>query len=349
MTYGLSYTVIPMYIGEIASDKYRGAMTILLTIMMKTGVLLAYVVGPYVSIRTMAWLSMIPPAMFLITIKWIPETPYYQLGRNRDEESFATLSKLRGHEYVNAELQMMSNAVRKSEDNNGTFKELFYTRGSRKALIILMGLTSIQILCGSQAIIAYVETIFSKVGTQLDASEVSIIFGSVQLASAAFAASIVDSIGRRPLLMTSVTGTAVCNATVGIFFLLEKLQIDVSSITWLPVLAMMSFIFFYVIGLSTVLFAVLGEIFPKNLKSVAGAVYTINSSILSFTVSKLFQVVSDGWGSDVTFLGFAFFGFLFVPFVWFIVPETKGKPLDSILEKLNSKNSKTMSTKELII
>lgn len=341
LTYGLCYTVVPIYLGEIASDRVRGALTIILTIMMKLGVLLAYVIGPYVAFRVLPWINLIAPICFMISIYWLPETPYYLLSKNNPVQAQANLVRLRGHGEVHAELDMMSTAVMKAKDNNGTFRELLYTRGSRRAVIIILGLASIQILCGSQAIIAYSETIFTKVGSELTPSTITIIFGSVQLVAAGFSASVVDLIGRRPLLLVSVAGTVVCNFLVGLFFYLERQGVDIKQLAWLPILAMMVFIICYVVGMATVIFALLGEIFPTNLKSVAGAVYTITSSAFSFGVHKMFQVVSDGVGSDASFWAFALFGLLFMPFIWFMVPETKGKPLDDILVELNAKKSKS--------
>lgn len=195
-------------------------------------------------------------------------------------------------------------------------------------------------LPGSQAIIVYSETIFKRVGSTLGASESTIILGVVQLVSAAVSSTIVDLVGRRPLLLTSVIGAAICNTIVGLYFFLERMEVDVSGIALMPMLAIMIFIVTYTIGMATVTFTLLGEIFPKNLKSVAGPVFTITAGIISFIVAKLFQIVSDDLGSDYTFWGFAIFTYMFIPFIWFLIPETKGKPLDVILDEINMRSHK---------
>ncbi len=118
------------------------------------------------------------------------------------------------------------------------------------------------------------------------------------------------------------------------------MEVNVTGIAWLPMLAIMVFIVAYTIGMATVTFAILGEIFPKNLKSVAGPAFTITGGAFSFIVAKLFQIVSDDLGSDYTFWGFALFTYLFIPFVWFLIPETKGKALDVILDEIKIRNSK---------
>lgn len=56
-SYGLSYSVLPMYLAEISSDKIRGSITIILTVMAKCGILYSYVVGNYTPMHTTAWIG----------------------------------------------------------------------------------------------------------------------------------------------------------------------------------------------------------------------------------------------------------------------------------------------------
>lgn len=56
-SYGLSYSVLPMYLAEISSDRIRGSITIILTVMAKCGILYSYVVGTYTSLQTTAWIG----------------------------------------------------------------------------------------------------------------------------------------------------------------------------------------------------------------------------------------------------------------------------------------------------
>lgn len=336
VTAGLCYTVIPMYIGEIASDRIRGALSVIFTLSVKTGILISFSYGPFVSFRDMAWLALIPSVIFLICVYWLPETPYYLLGQHKEDEAFICLSKLRGHGYVNAEFDQMAVAVKNADQHKTEFRELFSTKGNRNAFVILVGIVATQIFCGSQAVIAYTQTIFDRMGSTLDPSHMSIILATVQLISSIIATISVDTVGRRPLLLTSVVGGVLCNTTIGIFFTLERWNIETGPISWIPALALFIFIFCYVVGMATVAFAVIGEVFPKNLRAKAGASYTIIGGLLTFAMSKLFQVVSDNLGSDISFFGFAGFGCLSFPFVWFFVPETKGKSLDVILMELNS-------------
>lgn len=328
-----------MYLGEIASPAIRGALTIALTLMSKIGLLVSYSVGPFVAFRTLAYMCIVPPLGFLAATVWLPETPYFLLGVNRWDKARQSLIKLRGTNgpddaAIESELQTMFAAVQRSRRIPSKFTDLWHTRGHRRALYIILALGSIQVLCGSQAILAYSQTIFAKMEIGLQSSHVSIILATVQLVSVAVCTLIVDHVGRRPLLLFSICGTTVCNCAVTLYFLLERLGFDTKPLAWLSTTALMCFIVCYSIGLPSVNLAMLGEIFPTNLKAVASLVYTLTTSLLAFAINKLFQVVSDSAGDDVAFGVFATFGLLYSVGMWFLIPETKGKRFEVILAEL---------------
>lgn len=325
-----------MYLGEIASDFIRGSIGTLMTVMAKTGILFVYAIGPYVSVSVLAWILFALPIIFLGVFVWLPESPYYLVHKQRSDEAKKSLQWLRGNDDIDQELEQMKVAIEKSKQNKGTFKELL-SPGNRTSLIIVLGLGACQQLCGSQAVIAYAQSFFEEVGSDLGSSESSIILAVVQLITAAFSSSIVDRWGRRPLLLISTSGSSVCTAIIGTYFYLVHIEIDMKPYSIVPMVVIMIFIISYTIGLATVPFAILGEIFPTNIKAVAAAVYTMFASAVGFGVIKLYQVVSDDLGIFYTFWGFAVCSFLFVIFVWYLVPETKGKPLAQILEEMGAK------------
>lgn len=282
---------------------------------------------------------MVPPIVFVMSFIWLPDSPYFLIGKNRDEEAVKSLEKLRGHRDVHTEYEMMRSAVRKSEENNGTIKEIA-SRDNLHAIVIILGLAAVQQLCGSQAVISYAQIIFDEVGSSLGGAESTIVLAVVQLVAAALSSVTVDRFGRKPLLLFSVLAPAICNTIVGAYFFLRSSGKDVSSLAWLPMTAIMVFIVAYSLGLASVTFVVLGEVFPKNLRATAGAVFTIVASAIGFGVAKMFQIVSDNIGIYATFWIFAACSYIFVPFIWFVLPETKGKSLDTILEELRPKKKR---------
>ncbi|XP_050093494.1 facilitated trehalose transporter Tret1-like [Anopheles aquasalis] len=342
ISYGMAYSSMPLYLGEIASDRIRGSIGTLLTVMAKTGILLEYAIGPYVAYSTLAWISIAFPVTFFALFLWLPESPYYLLGKERTEQAEQNLRWLRRTSDVQTELAMMQAAVERSKRNRGTFRDLL-NRGNRRSLIIILGLGALQQLCGSQAVIAYSQQIFDQVNIGLKAQESSIIMAVIQLVTAALSSSIVDRIGRRPLLLFSTVGCAIGTFIVGLYFFLDQQEVDVDGIGWIPLVVIMLYIVCYTIGLATVPFAILGEIFPANVKAVAAAIYTMFAGSVGFGVSKLYQLISDEAGTYVSFWIFAACSAAFVVFVFALVPETKGKPLDQILIEMHTATSRNIN------
>ncbi|PNF21494.1 hypothetical protein B7P43_G13559 [Cryptotermes secundus] len=93
---GMVYAVAPMYVGEIAESRIRGALGSFLQLLVVTGYLFEYCVGPYVTYTHLAIVSGCVPVMFAVSFVLFPESPYYLLARGRREEAARALQWLRG-------------------------------------------------------------------------------------------------------------------------------------------------------------------------------------------------------------------------------------------------------------
>lgn len=337
VTIGGSYVVLPMYIAEISSAHIRGYLGIIQTVTAKVGLLLMYAIGPFISIRLMAWLCTIPVSFFLAVYLWLPESPYHLLATDQHAAAQGSLQQLRCNLDVKEELAQMEASVKESQANRGTFRELFFNPRNRRSIIIVLGISALLELSGSQIVLQYAQTIFDTLDTDLDSSISSIIFGVAQLAAAVLACFLVDTMGRRPLMLISIIGSGLCTLVIGIYYILER-HIDITGLGWMPVTAIMLFMVTYTIGILALMSVITSELFPKHLKSVAGATMTVTSAGVGLVLVQAYQYGVDNWGSDYVFIAFSVLTFLFVPFVVFLVPETKRQSLDSILEeqKLNT-------------
>lgn len=87
----------------------------------------------------------------------------------------------------------------------------------------------------------------------------------------------------------------------------------------------------YSAGLLSLTYVLTSELFPKHLRPIAGATKSINSAWIGLVMVYAYQYGLDNWGSDYVFMAFSITTFAFVPFVVYLVPETKQKSLDNIL------------------
>ena len=63
------------------------------------------------------------------------------------------------------------------------------------------------------------------------------------------------------------------------------------------------------------------------ISGIASGCVTCAAFLTVFLVVKLFPEVSKMWGLDITYLGFGIICILMALFVYFLVPETKGKTM----------------------
>lgn len=130
--YGISSAVLPMYIGEIADKRIRGALGVMINQMLSVGILISYCIGPWVSRVALANMGLSVPIIFGVLFYWIPESPYYLVMKKKFTDAEDSLLWLRGIPCVKTELAVIRENVAHDQKNSGTFRELIATQGNRK-------------------------------------------------------------------------------------------------------------------------------------------------------------------------------------------------------------------------
>uniref|UniRef100_A0A182IUD3 Facilitated trehalose transporter Tret1 n=1 Tax=Anopheles atroparvus TaxID=41427 RepID=A0A182IUD3_ANOAO len=331
VAYGMAYGIVPIYIGEITSDAVRGAAASFITMMAKLAILFEYSVGPYVGFETLAWLGLLGAALFLSTFVWMPESPHYLLGKGRTDEARRAISWLRRYSQVEEELLVIQRSVERASGDNTSMLDLFQPQYRNNLIIVFILGIGIN-LAGMQAILSYAQTIFAGITSELTQAEMSIVFGAVQMVTVLFPVFFVDRIGRRPLMLWSSAGSALGLLMGSVYFTLDAAGVAVQPYGWVSFVGLVLFVISYAFGLATVPFAILSEIFPKNIRAYANALFGILSGAAIFAVVKLFQVALDKVGAYLPFWVFTVSTVLLFGFVFLYIPETKGQSLDEVQE-----------------
>lgn len=257
--------------------------------------------------RTLAAINLILPVTFVITFLFLPESPYYYLKFERSERAERSLRNLRSGD-IRLELKNIELNVQEDMKNRGTWGDLVTEATNRKAMWITLGIFTIQQLCGSAAVVAYAQVIFNcttggisnvtavnstaPTTAPLEPYQESIILGSMQVATCILSVILVDRVGRKPLLLLSALGVGLMNGALGTYFFFDVTNKSiVASLHWLPLASLMVYIVCYAIGLSTVPYVIIGEMFPTNVKLYASCIAHIYTGVFMFAVQKLFQVI----------------------------------------------------------
>ncbi|XP_052863969.1 facilitated trehalose transporter Tret1-like [Anopheles cruzii] len=343
VSYGIAYAIVPIYLGEIASDEIRGAVGSFVTAMAKLAILFEYAIGPYVSFEALAWISLVAVVAFLATFVWMPESPHYLLDKGRSEEARSGLRWLRRRADVEEELAATKKSIERTVSERAGFSDLFVATYRNHLIIVLILALGMQ-LTGSLAILGYAQTIFGKISSKLTPAEMSIILGVVQFVTVLFPIFLVDRFGRRPLMLWSTAGSTLGLLLGAIYFTLDAADVAVEPYGWISFVGLLLFVVMYAFGLATVPFTILSEIFPKNIRAAANATQGIVSSIIIFGLVKLFQVALDNVGAYLPFWVFTLCTAATFGFVFLFIPETKGRTLDEVHELIAGVRSPPIKT-----
>ncbi|KAF7988597.1 hypothetical protein HCN44_001170 [Aphidius gifuensis] len=335
------FVTTPMYLSEISPPKIRGALLTGVQISSKAGILIEYTIGSFVPIKSCALISMIFPILFGITLIFVPESPYYLLRWGQRGYAEKSLMKLRGKKNVNDELCFIENSVIADLKNKGGFKEIIKTQGNRKALIISLMLILIQQFTGAQAVIAYVQEILHEGKTPINEKYLVIIFGGVTVISTIACCFLVDKTGRRPLLLISSITCCLSMSLLSIYFYLKHNNIIIINnntiIGWIPTIGVMTFAVSFAIGLAPLPIAICGECFPLKVKELGCGISIVLFMCGSTFITKTYKIIEIEIGLYGAFMMYAICSFFGALYIFFFIPETKGKTLQQIQIDLNTK------------
>ncbi|XP_025264106.1 facilitated trehalose transporter Tret1-like isoform X2 [Camponotus floridanus] len=320
---GFTYTVTPIYIGEISPANIRGNFGSMLTVISKIGTTLEYVIGPFLSVKHLALVSLIGPCLFFVIFVWLPESPYHLMRRNAKEKALNSLVQLRGKEDVHEEIDTIERSVKIDLANKSNLRELFCIPGNRRALITVVSLSTIHQLSGVQAVEQYAQLMFNEMNNNLESKYLIMILGAVQVISTIVCMFITDRSGRKLLLIISAIGSACSTAMVATYFNLQHNNMDTSNLQWLSTVGVIMYVIMFSVGLSVLPFTMIGELFPMNIKALGSTVKMIIIGILAFGVTKLYLVIADNLGIHVSFWIFTGCSLAGALFTLIYVPETK--------------------------
>lgn len=199
--------------------------------------------------------------------------------------------------------------------------------GSRQYYLPVLLLVAVFILreLGGQCVVfSYSVYLFRKAGVGLDAFVCTVLVGVVRLVFTVVGAAVVDSVGRRPLLIAT---SLVCGAAevIGAVFLL----VDVPGTSWVPLAAVMVFVSSYGLGIGPIPWALMGELIPTPVRSIGSSLCFITFSVFNFVISFVFPYLLEiGLGFALVF--FASAHAILTLLLCAFLPETRGRSLSDL-------------------
>ncbi|XP_043482917.1 facilitated trehalose transporter Tret1-like [Leptopilina heterotoma] len=349
----LGFMLLPLYIGEIADKDIRGILLLLIKIFSNIGHMYVKTIGAFFSFRVLNIMMLFVPCLFFATFLFMPESPYYLLLMNRNEKALKTLMKLKGvrneGKMVHFELERMQNAVDDSRQNKKwMFGELFFIKGNRRSLIIVLVAWLTKFLCGATAINSFTQEILEATEIEVSPKICAMLLAVIEVLLTLSATSIIERAGRRWTFLLSGIFCSFGLLIVGVFFYLKLgTELDVKPFSWLPLFGLFVYQISFSLGIAYIPIIMIGEMFSIDVKMPAMFCLNVSMSLLLIGIKVAFQKLNSVIGIYTTFWIFAVCCTVGSIVFFIITPETKGKTLEEIQDRLHRK--KSYVSEEIII
>ena len=334
---GASSVLGPMYLAEIAPAAWRGRLVACFQVNIVLGVLIAY--GSNYFIGTLAlgaaewrWklgVQAVPALAFLITLFFIPRSPRWLMMVGQRAEAAVVLQKI-GVAEVAGQLTAIQESLH--AEKRGAAAPLF-VKSLRKPVLLAITIAMFNQLGGINALWYYADQIFAMAGFDKHASAMqSVILGVINLLATLVGMSIIDKVGRKPLLICGSIGGAISLALVAWIF---NGNVHADWLIWL----LGGMVICHAFGQGAVIWVFISEIFPTAVRSQGQTLGSFTHWFMAMLISGSFPTVARNLGQPNAGLPFAFFSVMMVVqifVVWKCFPETKRVALEDMQQRLAS-------------
>ncbi len=329
---GASTIAAPAYISEIAPAQNRGKLVGMYQFNIVLGILVAYLSNYLISgIHDEDWRFMlgaeaIPAILYTLAVFTVPKSPRWLLLKNRDDEAMKVLEQLQ----LKTNLTELGKDILQSiEEGKG---ETIFNKKYRFIVTLAFLIAFFNQWSGINAFLYYAPRIFEEAG--LGAS--TALLGSIGIGATNFVFTLIgiyliDRLGRKQLMYIGSIGYIISLSLVSMAFFLNWTGMAVPIFLFL-------FIAAHAVGQGTVIWVFISEIFPNHLRGAGQSFGSFTHWILAALIPSFVPLLFGTVGAGVVFAFFAFMMVLQLLFVIFMMPETKGVPLEDLAKKLIREN-----------
>jgi SP family arabinose:H+ symporter-like MFS transporter len=330
---GAASIISPMYIAEIAPTLLRGRLVTLYQLGIVVGILIAVFVNMLIQRmgdeawnvstgwRWMFFAGIFPAILFGLAIAVAVESPRWLMKMGRRESAFRVLTEVNGPKIAAEEVTEIQASL---DMEGGHFSELFST--FLRPLLIGVMLAVFQQWSGVTAVFSFLPEIFRAAGaTTGNAFIQTVLVSVVNLSFTLVALWLIDRAGRKTLMLWGTMLQCISLVLVGWFYHSRGSSLAV-------LVFVMSFVAGHAFGNGVACWVMISEIYPTKVRGRAMSIATTALWLVGYLGDQCFPLMQKHLGNAGTFWSFSAAALVAWVFVYWLVPETKGKSLEQITE-----------------
>jgi sugar porter (SP) family MFS transporter len=328
---GFTSVTAPVYVSELAPPQSRGMLIGLYQFALTSGIALADLVGYWLAgqqgWRLMFGFGLIPAVFFLFMVLTVPESPRWLFAQNRVAEAESVLKSYTDEAGAKLLLEDIRVSLMTKMDRRWS---TLWSPAVRGSLFIAVGFTVLQQVTGINTIIYYGPQIFSLAGISSNKNAIfaTLLVAITNVLATVIALLLVDRLGRKPLLYAGIGGMTVSLFVLSLCF--HNQAALGSSLGVIATACLMVYITCFAFSMGPIAWILVSEVFPLRVRGRGVAAATLGSGTSNFLVSLTFLSLIKAAGNALTFAIYGVFCILTLFFVRFVIPETKGRELESI-------------------
>jgi sugar porter (SP) family MFS transporter len=328
---GFTSVTAPVYVSELAPPQSRGMLIGLYQFALTMGIALADLIGYWFAAsqgwRWMFGFGLVPAVFFLFMVLTVPESPRWLFVQNRLSEAESVLKSYTDEAGARLLLEDIRVSLMTKMERRWS---ALWSPAVRGSLFIAVGFMVLIPATGINAILYYGPQIFSLAGIGSNKSAIfaTLLVAITNVLATVIALVLVDRVGRKPLLYVGISGMTA--ALLVLSFCFHQHAELGPSLGKIATACLMFFITCYAFSIGPIAWILVSEVFPLRVRGRGVAAATLSFGTSNFLVSLTFLSLIKAAGTSLTLIIYGAFCILTLFFVAFVIPETKGRELESI-------------------
>jgi MFS transporter, SP family, sugar:H+ symporter len=350
---GAASVMAPAYISEVAEARYRGRLATVQQVAIISGLTAAFLSNyflaeasgsalntlwwDYEAWRWMFWIELFPATVFLVALLFIPESPRFLVVGGRRDVARTVLLRLYGEHGGSIKLDEIDASLA-ADHHRPRLSDLYdRARGRIRPIVwVGIGLATFQQLVGINVVFYYGAVLWQSVGfSESHALFINVVSGALSIGSCLIAIALVDRLGRRPLLAIGSVGMTATLGLATVAFSTASLDpsgrlVLSDAMGTLALVAANVYVMFFNMSWGPVMWVMLGEMFPNQIRGSGLAVAGFFQWTSNFAITMTFPILLTSIGLAGAYGFYTLCAAISIAFAVKFVHETKGRELEEM-------------------